>query len=133
MTRVRATRVIAPLVLIPCLAFLLTLGSSGGDAAGIPDGVAAAGLDIKTRFARGVDLAIDPRSIRITGVEELPNRSFIVLLAVPDGGTTRTGAVYGLCVDPKDLGNAGGFVEGLRDPELEAQRIAASTIVCKPS
>ena len=103
---------------------------SGTGCVGYPCWNTNASLDIKTRFVRGMEITVDPRSIRITGVEELPNRSFIVYLAVPDAGTIRQAAVFGQCVDPGDLGYGGGFIEGPNDPELEGQRAAAESTAC---
>jgi hypothetical protein len=120
----------AAAVVVATLAILLAPRFSGGDAPNIPPEIAAVSSNIKAQFVRGANLAIDPQAIRITGVEVLPNRSYIVYLDVPDAGTVRSGAVYGLCVAPGDLGDAGGFIDGPHDPELAAQREAAGTIDC---
>ena len=102
-------------------------GSAGPTDAPIADEIRAAAPAIKQRFVRGMELGIDPRVIAITDVETLPNRSYIVYLAVPVGGSIRTAAVFGHCVEPHELGDAGGFVTGRDDLELAAQREAASS------
>jgi hypothetical protein len=80
---------------------------------------------LKQRFVQGMELLVDPQSIVVTEVEVLPNRSYIVYLRVPGAGGERLGAVFGHCVEPRDLGFGGGFVTGPSDPELVAQREAA--------
>jgi hypothetical protein len=119
-----------PLAVAAVGALYLWPRGSDGDAPDIPPAIAAASLSIKTAFVRGVHAAIDPQAIRITSVEELPNRSFIVYLEVPDAGAVRMAAVYGLCLSPGTLGNAGGFITGPADPELIAQREAARVVTC---
>jgi hypothetical protein len=80
---------------------------------------------IKERFAQGMELSVDPQTIVVTGAEVLANDSYIVYLLVPGPGDARLAAVFGHCVEPSELGYAGGFVTGPADPELVAQREAA--------
>jgi hypothetical protein len=126
----RGRLLVAMLAIAAALVLFLAPRDRDGDAADIPPEIAAASLSIKTNFVRGIHAAIDPRAIRISTVERLGAQSYIVYLEVPDAGQLRYGAVYGLCTDAEDLGDAGGYIEGPQDPELVAQREAAANMIC---
>jgi hypothetical protein len=128
--RRRGLLLVATLASVAAFVLFVAPRDGAGDAADIPPEIAAASLSIKTNFVRGVHAAIDPHTIRISAVERLGARSYIVYLEVPDAGQVRHGAVYGLCTEPEDLGDAGGYIDGSQDPELVAQREAAATVVC---
>lgn len=95
----------------------------------MPAEFAAVSVGLKTSFLQGMglrDTSID--DVAMTGVEELPNSSYIVYLDVRTGGVIREAAVWGHCVTPAQLalGPGGGFVSGPGDPEIDAQRAAFS-------